>query len=143
MNFHAVIDTNVLVSAMLKGNSVPGTVLSFVFDGIITPVFNNSILDEYRKVLERPKFNFPPDIIDAVMDHLQNTGIILDGEKLDIQLPDSGDLVFYEVTMEKRKTGEAYLVTGNCKHFPAETFIVTPREMLDIIIRNLFFAKDF
>lgn len=27
---------------------------------------------------------------------------------------------------------DAYLVTGNIKHFPQEPFIVTPRELLDI-----------
>lgn len=33
MPYYAVIDTNVLVSAMLKWNSVPGNVVSFAFDG--------------------------------------------------------------------------------------------------------------
>ena len=41
--------------------------------------------------------------------------------------------MFYEVDMEERKTDDAYLVTGNIKHFPIETFIVTPREMMEII----------
>ena len=40
---------------------------------------------------------------------------------------------YYAVLMEKRKEDEAYLVTGNLKHFPVRTFIVTPREMLDIL----------
>ena len=40
---------------------------------------------------------------------------------------------FYAVLMEKRKEEEAYLVTGNIKHFPVKTYVVTPREMLDII----------
>ncbi len=35
--------------------------------------------------------------------------------------------------MEKRKREEAFLVTGNIKHFPAEPYIVTPREMLAIL----------
>ena len=43
------------------------------------------------------------------------------------------DLPFYEVVMEKRQTDDAYLVTGNQKHFPNRTFIVTPKEMLDIL----------
>ena len=29
---------------------------------------------------------------------------------------------------------DAYLVTGNIKHFPTEPFIVTPRQMIDIIV---------
>ena len=47
-------------------------------------------------------------------------------------LPDMKDLPFYEVVMEKRDDG-AYLVTGNLRHFPKETFIVTPRELLDLL----------
>ncbi len=35
--------------------------------------------------------------------------------------------------MEKRREAEAYLVTGNLRHFPMRTYIVTPREMLDIL----------
>ena len=48
-------------------------------------------------------------------------------------LPDMKDLPFYEVVMEKRQTDDTYLVTGNQKHFPNRTFIVTPKEMLDIL----------
>ena len=39
---------------------------------------------------------------------------------------------FYEVAMEKRED-DAYLVTGNQKHYPIREFIVTPAEMLEII----------
>ena len=45
------------------------------------------------------------------------------------------DLPFYEVVMEKR-ADDAYLVTGNQKHFPAEPFIVTAREFLAILEQN-------
>lgn len=47
-------------------------------------------------------------------------------------LPDMKDLPFYEVVMEKREDG-TYLVTGNLKHFPTRPFIVTAREMLNIL----------
>ena len=42
------------------------------------------------------------------------------------------DLVFYEVVMEKRED-DAYLVTGNLRHFPPRNFIVTPAEMMALI----------
>lgn len=45
------------------------------------------------------------------------------------------DLIFYEVTMEKRDE-DAYLVTGNQKHYPIRDFIVTPAEMMEIIKRS-------
>ena len=38
--------------------------------------------------------------------------------------------------MEQRRTEDTYLVTGNLKHFPSEHFVVTPRQMLDIIVNN-------
>ena len=47
-------------------------------------------------------------------------------------LVDMDDLIFYEVVMEKRED-DAYLVTGNQKHYPIRDFIVTPAEMMEII----------
>lgn len=55
----AVIDTNVIVSALLKWDSVPGKVLQAVFEGNVIPVYNEDILNEYRLVLNREKFHFP------------------------------------------------------------------------------------
>ncbi len=52
-------------------------------------------------------------------------------------MTDPDDTVFYEVVMEKRKESDAYLVTGNTRHFPTKPFIVTPREMLDIVLEKL------
>ena len=137
MRYYAVIDTNVLVSAMLKWNSIPGNIIELSFNGTIIPLFNTEIIREYREVLSRPKFHLTSDIINAVIDEIQNTGIYIDATKLDIILPDSKDLVFYEVVMEKRKQDDAYLVTGNIKHFPVKPYVVTPRQMLDIIISKL------
>lgn len=136
MTRYGVIDTNVLVSAMLKENSVPGLVLRHVFGGNLIPVFNQEILDEYREVLLREKFHFPAAAVYTVLESLQRWGIFIDAEKLDADLPDAKDIVFYEVVMEKRKRDFAYLVTGNIKHFPKEPFIVTPREMLEILEEN-------
>jgi len=62
MRYYAVIDTNVLVSAMLKWDSVPGSVLALTFDGPIIPILNREIVAEYREVLSRPKFHLTRDI---------------------------------------------------------------------------------
>lgn len=137
MIYYAVIDTNVLISAMLKWNSVPGNVLEFTFSGTIVPVLNEHIVREYREVLSRPKFKFPKDIIDTVVSEIERLGIYIDAPELEIELPDPKDRVFYEVVMEERNVEDAYLVTGNLKHFPAEPFVVTPRQMIDIIVGNM------
>lgn len=134
MRYYAVIDTNVLVSAMLKWDSVPGSVLALTFDGPIIPILNREIVAEYREVLSRPKFHLTRDIIDDVMESLNAVGLYVEADAIDIDLPDPKDRVFYEVVMEERKSEDAYLVTGNIKHFPTEPFIVTPRQMIDIIV---------
>lgn len=142
MKYFAVIDTNVLVSAMLKWQSVPGSVMEFALEGFIIPVLNKEIVDEYRAVLARPKFGLDDKIIIDIIDSLENVGFYVDAETIDIELPDSKDRVFYEVVMEERKEEEAYLVTGNIKHFPDKPFIVTPRQMLDVILEEYDFTGE-
>lgn len=132
--YYVVIDTNVLVSAMLKWNSVPGSIVAMAFDGTIIPILNVDILKEYRAVLMRPKFHLTEEIVDTALDAIEAKGILVDAEPLDIVLPDPKDRVFYEVVMEKRKDEDAYLVTGNIKHFPTKPFVVTPRQLLDLIL---------
>ena len=44
---------------------------------------------------------------------------------------DAKDVVFYEVTLS---VDETYLITGNIKHFPVKPFIVTPAQMIEILL---------
>lgn len=134
MKYYAVIDTNVLVSAMLKWTSVPGSIIEFAFSGVIIPVLNERIIAEYREALMRKKFHFTIEIVDDVIQSLEDQGEYIDTEKTDYELPDPKDVVFYAIVMEKRKKDEAYLVIGNIKHFPKEPYVVTPKEMMDILL---------
>ena len=136
MKYYAVIDTNVLVSAMLKWDTVPGNVVEFAFSGTIIPLFNDQIMKEYRNVPSRPKFHLMDDIICSVVDEIERLGIYVDAKKLELVLPDPKDLVFYEIVMEERKSEEAYLVYINIKHFPVKPYVVTPRQMMGIILKN-------
>jgi putative PIN family toxin of toxin-antitoxin system len=142
MKYYVVIDTNVLVSAVLKSHSVPGSIVELAFDGPIIPILNEAIEKEYREVLSRPKFHLPEDLIEGIMSTFHKRAIYVDAEHLDVELPDPKDLVFYEVVMEERKEEDAYLVTGNIRHFPNRPFIVTPREMLDIILKDQDFRDE-
>lgn len=137
MKYYAVIDTNVLVSAMLKWNSVPGHIIELVFDGLIVPVFSREIIEEYKEVLSRSKFHLSNDIVEDIIGSLTDSGIFVDGETQNVEFIDEKDRMFFEVVMEERKEEDAYLVTGNIRHFPVEPFIVTPRQMLDIIVKSI------
>lgn len=132
MKYYAVIDTNVLVSALLRWDSVPGAVLERVLVGNIIPLLNEDIMKEYEEVLKREKFSFLQEDVRAVLNGILKRGVILETDIVVKDLPDADDSVFYAVTMEARKDKEAYLVTGNIKHFPIKMFVVTPREMLTI-----------
>ena len=130
MKLCAVIDTNVLVSALLKWDSVPGAVLEQSLVGSLIPVLSGPILSEYSEVLHRKKFPFQEEDIRILIHRFYRRGIFLEPLAPPEDLPDPKDAAFYAVTMEARQNGDAYLVTGNIKHFPLRPFIVTPREML-------------
>ncbi|WP_458449838.1 putative toxin-antitoxin system toxin component, PIN family [Fibrobacter sp.] len=134
MKCYAVIDTNVLVSALLKWDSIPGQVVQQTYAHEIIPVFNDSILQEYEEVLSREKFHFPKETVEFLLSRLKTIGENMTTvESLVGNFPDPKDVVFFEVTMEKNKTDDAFLDTGNLKHFPKHPKVVTPAEMLRIL----------
>ena len=102
---------------------------------MITPVLNNEIESEYLSVLSRPKFHFSKEIINDIIQTFRLKGLYIDSSPINILLPDPKDVIFYEVVMEQRKQSDTWLVTGNIKHFPNKSYVVTPRQMLDIILK--------
>lgn len=129
---YAVIDTNVLVSALLTKNVEAATVkvLNAIFQGMIVPMYNSEIIDEYDDVLHRQKFRFTPSLVDLYIEKILELGISAKRIRSDEVLPDEDDVVFYEVAMSRE---DAYLVTGNTKHFPSQPIVVTPAEMVEIM----------
>lgn len=132
MEIFAIIDTNVIVSALISKHSDSATVivLDSIFFDIITPIYNDEILYEYNSVLRRSKFNFSEERIKKTLETIKSKGIHSERLNSGEILPDPKDLVFYEVALSKE---DSFLVTGNIKHFPKKPFIVTPAEMLTII----------
>jgi putative PIN family toxin of toxin-antitoxin system len=129
--YYAVIDTNVIVSALMTKNQHSPTVklLDFVVAKTVVPVYNDDILEEYKDVLSRAKFHFDTERIDAVLETIR-TGIYVGRTHVEWDFPDEDDAVFYEVAMS---VDDAYLVTGNTRHFPKVNKVVTPAEMVNII----------
>lgn len=54
-------------------------------------------------------------------------------EECEVDFPDPKDKMFYEVATEKLKNAETWLVTGNTRHFPKEGFVITSRQMINIL----------
>lgn len=93
-------------------------------------------MSEYGEVLLRKKFGFPETAVAKLVTELPKRALFVNAEPTQDILPDPDDAVFYEIVMAAQDKKSAYLVTGNLKHFPTKSFIVTPREMLDIIHNN-------
>lgn len=53
-----ILDTNILVSAMINPKGLPAKILNLVLNGRLTILYDNLIIGEYREVLRRKKFNF-------------------------------------------------------------------------------------
>ena len=113
-----VLDTNVLISALLKPGSVPDRALSAIWEHGAVVLYDERIAEEYRDVAGRPKFRaIAPGRTEAVL------GLLLErGERLadvaawDGSMSDEGDRMFVEVALHGRAHA---IITGNLKHYPS------------------------
>lgn len=127
-----VLDTNVLVSALIRPFGPPGKIWSLVLAGEIVPVYDDRILAEWSEVLSRDKFGFPPGAVGAVLFFTQSAGLHVSPSMVITGLPDPDDDAFLEVVSASAAT----LITGNIQHYPPERRkgvpVVEPREFLDL-----------
>lgn len=131
---YAVFDTNVIVSALLSRHSDSATVKVFeaLMQKRIIPLYNDEIIQEYHDVLLRPKFRLSEHLVTIIIKAIEHNGLHLQRVHSSEHFPDPKDAVFYEIALAK---DQAYLITGNIKHFPANPTVVTPAEMMSIINR--------
>jgi putative PIN family toxin of toxin-antitoxin system len=131
-----VLDTNVLVSGILRPFSRPADVLRLVSRGAITVAYDLRILTEYREVLSRPKFGFSRDSVEAFLEQIEEDGLGVAALPLTFRLPDPGDEPFLEVALAA--PAEA-LVTGNKRHYPGKLCpgvkILSPAEFCASLVR--------
>lgn len=126
-----VLDTNAVVSALLKPAGLEAAVLLLALRGVVAICVSPPILAEYQRVLYKPKLKFDPRRVEAVLldigaaSRLVNPTVVLSVASHE---PDNR---FLECVQSAR--GD-YLITGNKKHFPkrwASAKIVNAREFLD------------
>ena len=116
----AVIDTNILVSALWKPGSNASLLISHVISGAVQPCYDYRIMEEYREVLMRPKFKFSRMQVSLLLDTFIVDGISVMAKPLpDIVMNDEDDRPFFEVA----KTCNAPLITGNIRDYPEDPLI--------------------
>ncbi len=128
---YAVIDTNVLVSALITHNSEAATakVVRLLLEQSFIPMYDEDIIAEYEDVLHRAKFQILPETADALISHITENGIEASRINFKEPMPDEDDRVFLEVALSKE---DSFLVTGNLKHYPISTRVITPAQFLEI-----------
>ena len=128
-----VLDTNVLVSALWTPAGNASLLLSQVIAGKLQLCYDYRILEEYRDVLLRPRFHFPPSLVRTLLDQIEKSGFSVVAAPLpDAVRGDPDDLPFYEVA----KAAEAVLITGNLRHFPDDPGVMSPVEYCSRFLMN-------
>ncbi len=114
-----VLDTNLLVSALLKPGSVPDRLLTLIWEGAATALYDARMTDEYRTVLARSKFrSIDRARIDEVFAQLLAHGEeITDACEWTAAMRDDDDRIFVEVALAGRANA---IVTGNLKDYPRD-----------------------
>ena len=130
----AVIDTNVLVSGLLSPAGNEALLLLAIHQGLVRPCLSGDILDEYARVLARPRFAFPPDETGALLAMLREWGELFQPQGAPATSPDPADTKFLQCAAAAQAE---FLVTGNRRDFPyspyGPTRVVSAGELLDRI----------
>jgi len=125
-----VLDTNVLVSALISPFGNPARVVDLVLTGDLVPAYDDRLVAEYRSVLRRARFGFDPGSIEDLLAFIAGDGIGVTAPPWPMPLPDPDDAAFLEVAAAAGAT----LITGNARHFPAgvtgSVVVATPAEFL-------------
>ena len=110
--------------------------MSLALNDPIVPLVNDEIIYEYTEVLTRNKFGLSESVVKDFLDEFIKRALFLDKTKTNEDFDDPDDIVFYEIVLTARSASNAYLITGNKKHYPIKSFVVTPREMIEIIEKD-------
>ena len=125
-----VLDTNVVVSGLIKEKGNCGQILHLVFGGHLDLCVDERILKEYEAVLRRPLFRMLPEDVNNALALIRFRAERIMPAPLRVEIPDRSDLPF----LETAAAADAVLVTGNARHFPrherAGVIVMTPSDFV-------------
>jgi len=133
----AVVDTGVLVSALIRRQGTMGDVLRALRDGRFTAIYSTDILVEIIDVLGRPtfrnKYHIEPDDITAIINLLRLRGEVVTPQRKIAACCDPKDDKFLEAAL----AGEAdCIVSGDL-----DLLALTPFENIPILRPAEFLAR--
>jgi putative PIN family toxin of toxin-antitoxin system len=134
-----VVDTNLVVSALLKPQSNPALVISLILRGDCSLCLTKDIMTEYAEVLAREKFQrLDRPKVNELLSKLKKLALWIEPKvSLHEVVQDPADNALLECALEAKAE---FLITGNIHHFPfkkyRQTLIVTPAEFMAHIIER-------
>jgi uncharacterized protein len=132
-----VIDTNALVSAALKPDSLQRTTFLLAITKPGRLYVSSPILEEYADVLSRPELSIRKGLRLQLLQLIKNHGHLVAPSRQIEVTSDPDDNIFVECADAARAD---FLIAGNRKHFPAfwkSTKIVAPREFVSLVAPHL------
>lgn len=109
-NRRVVLDTNVLISAILFGGK-PRLILNDIIAGRVDCILSSEILDELKTVLLRPKFGFTPSQCLNIIEELHRVcEIITPSSELSVQITDPDDRIILACAIDANAD---YIISGD------------------------------
>ena len=133
-----VVDTNVVISALLKPESNPALIMSLILRGDCRLCVTEKIFSEYEEVSGRGKFKkLDQASLREFLSTLRSKALwVVPKVTIDGMTKDPEDNAFLECALESKAD---FLITGNIHHFPEEKFrrasIVTPAEFVSHAVK--------
>ena len=133
----AILDTNVVLSALRSRNGASFEIMKRFELGEFTLMLSNTVLAEYEEILKRElvPLGFSHVWIEQFLDELCfEAQSFKPSASWKPALPDPDDEPLAQLAMESKID---YLVTHNVRHFPADRLpavrVVDPKTFLDIL----------
>lgn len=123
-----VLDTNILVSALMTPDGKAYALLKRVLQGEYTICISSEIMEEYKDVLHRERLHLDKFLIDYLLSVFYIQGIWIEplpSNSQKVAMVDESDRKFFDVA----KCLHAKLVTGNFKHYPVDELITSLDEL--------------
>jgi uncharacterized protein len=133
MTLRVVLDTNIIVSALLQPLGMPAQVFSLAATNVVRMCVTDAIFSEYDEVIRRPRFKRSLKEIDAALQTIRANSVwVTPGLKVAVCSDPDDDML-----LERAQAAEAHhLITGNLRHFPNVWHgarIVTARQFPEIV----------
>ena len=132
-----VVDTHIVVSAALKSDSLPRTVLLLAICKPATLYVSPTVLDEYRAVFARPELKIRKGLRNQFLEFIASRARLVNPTRKLQVTNDADDNKFLELADAARAD---YLITGNVRHFPTfwkKTKVITARDFIDLVAPHL------